>query len=300
MIQSLWLLNLLVGVTAPLPAGDHERAVVVGERSRSYLVHVPATASPPAGFPVVLVFHGLGFDAAGMARFTGMNDKADQAGFVVAYPEGTGSGVVRVFNGGAFKGKLAAELPDDVAMTARLLDDLASVIAVDSRRIFAAGMSNGGMMCYRLAAELPDRIAAVASVAGTMPRGLPAPRIPVPVLHFHGTADRVVPMSGPPDEAAESFDFASVEETIQFWRAANHCSAVPHATKVPDDRPGDLAVVRTEYQTADGDARVVLVTVEGGGHTWPGRPGSLILGRCTQAVSANDWIWTFFQQHPRP
>jgi len=49
-----------------------------------------------------------------------------------------------------------------------------------------------------------------------------------------------------------------------------------------------------------GDAagvQVVLVTVEGGGHTWPGRPGSAALGRSTRNVSANDLIWEFFERH---
>ena len=61
---------------------------------------------------------------------------------------------------------------------ATLLDDLAGVANVDSRRVFATGMSNGGMMCYRLAAELSDRIAAIVAVAGTqcIPNAIPPGR----------------------------------------------------------------------------------------------------------------------------
>jgi polyhydroxybutyrate depolymerase len=43
---------------------------------------------------------------------------------------------------------------------------------------------------------------------------------------------------------------------------------------------------------------VVLVTVEGGGHTRPGRPASAVLGRSTRNVAANDLIWEFFTRHP--
>jgi polyhydroxybutyrate depolymerase len=43
---------------------------------------------------------------------------------------------------------------------------------------------------------------------------------------------------------------------------------------------------------------VVLVTVGGGGHTWPGRLGSAALGHSTRSMSANDLIWEFFERHP--
>ena len=81
---------------------------------------------------------------------------------------------------------------DDVGYVAKLLDDLATVVNVDPRRVYATGMSNGAMMCYRLAAELSDRIAAIAPVAGTMAIEICQPHRPVPVLHFHGTSDGLV------------------------------------------------------------------------------------------------------------
>ena len=79
---------------------------------------------------------------------------------------------------------------------AKLLDDLATVVNVDPRRVYATGMSNGAMMCYRLAAELSDRIAAIAPVAGTMAIETCRPRRPVSVLHFHGTKDTLVLFEG--------------------------------------------------------------------------------------------------------
>ena len=48
--------------------------------TRSYLLHIPPQVSPGKSTPVVLVFHG----AATNANFM-MNQKADAAGFVVAF-----------------------------------------------------------------------------------------------------------------------------------------------------------------------------------------------------------------------
>ena len=104
-------------------------------------------------------------NGAMMARFCGLSEKADQSGFVVVYANGTGSTPLFLYwDSGGVRGRVA----DDVGYTAKLLDDLATVVHVDSKRVFATGMSNGAMMCYRLAAELSDRIAAIAPIAGTM------------------------------------------------------------------------------------------------------------------------------------
>ena len=45
---------------------------------------------------------------------------------------------------------------------------------------------------------------------------------------------------------------------------------------------------------------MVLVVIEGGGHTWlGGDPRVRFLGKATKNVSANDLMWEFFQKYPR-
>jgi polyhydroxybutyrate depolymerase len=44
---------------------------------------------------------------------------------------------------------------------------------------------------------------------------------------------------------------------------------------------------------------VVLVVIEGDGHTWPGmRSPAKILGKSALNISANDLMWEFFEKHP--
>ena len=170
-----------------------------------------------------------------MAKFCGLSEKADQAGFIAVYANGTGSTSLFLYwDAGGVRGRVS----DDVGYVARLLDDLATVVNVDPKRVFATGMSNGAMMCYRLAAELSDRIAAIAAVAGTMAIENCQPRRPVPVLHFHGTKDGLVLFDGPDERIPKNLKFLSVEDTIRAWVKVNGCPPTPVITALPDRPPG--------------------------------------------------------------
>lgn len=155
---------LLALLTAdPLGPGDHARTLKVGDLDRKYLLHVPKQYDSKTPMPVVLAFHGGGANAEGMVKFCGLHDKADEAGFIVVYPSGTGRlEKLLTFNGGNCCGYAMQNNVDDVGFVRSLLDDLATVANIDSKRVFATGMSNGGIISYRLASELSDRIAAIA------------------------------------------------------------------------------------------------------------------------------------------
>ena len=283
---------------APLAAGDYRRELNVGELPRSYLVHVPPGYDPKKPTPVVLAFHGAMMNAATMKSFTGLNRKADAAGFIVVYPNGVGLGEAVLFFNVTVK-SVPGGAPDDVAFTSALLDDLATVVNVDPKRVFATGMSNGGMMCHRLAAELSDRIAAVAPVAGTLGLSDIHPKRPVPVIHFHGTADRVVPWGGPKRLLPPTIRFVGVDETIRKWVEADGCPPEAKVTDIPDAAGDGTTARRITYGPGKGGSEVVLVEIEGTGHTWPGMPPPVsFLGRSTKNVSANDLMWEFFQKHP--
>lgn len=155
-------------------------------------------------------------------------------------------------------------------------------------------------MCYRLAAELSNRIAAIAPVAGTMLLDDAQPARPVPVMHFHGMADRLVPPEGPGRMTPNFLAFHSLDETIAIWCRVNGCTGDPTITKPPKrDEHEDTSVTRKSYGSGTAGAEVILFEIAGGGHTWPGQPSPLkLLGHSTQDISANDLIWEFFERHP--
>src|SRR5437660_516926 len=90
MFLPLTLLTLMAASENQLGPGNHTRSLEVGGRTRTYLVHVPPGYEAQKATPVVLAFHGGGSNAEQMVRFSGLNEKADRAGFLAIYPSGTG------------------------------------------------------------------------------------------------------------------------------------------------------------------------------------------------------------------
>jgi polyhydroxybutyrate depolymerase len=292
-----------MAVTPAPPArsdADRVRAVRVAGRERTYILHVP-----PAGFgrefPVVVAFHGGASNAAAMRRFSALNEKADRAGFVVVYPNGSGRlPRALTWNAGRCCGQASAARIDDVAFTRALLDDLAGIEKVDRSRVFATGMSNGGQMAYRLGVELSDRIAAIAPVAASLEVDVRALARPVPVVHFHGTDDRFLPFGGGAGSRSLSRSaHRGVWRGLDTWARASGCSDRTTSEALPDRREDETTVERHSYAGCPAGAEVVLYLVRGGGHTWPGSPGDVrTLGVTSQDISANDVMWEFFTRHP--
>lgn len=283
-----------------LGPGDHTRELTVGELNRNFLVHIPPQYDANKPTAVVLAFHGGGANAENMTVFSGLNQKADDAGFIVVYPSGTGRlEKFLTFNGGNCCGYAMTNKIDDVAFTRKLLDDLARTVNVDPKRVFATGMSNGAIMSYLLAAELSDRIAAIAPVSGPMGTESCHPQRPVSVIHFHGTDDEHAPFQGGKGKGPSGTTFYSVEHSIEAWVKANGCAREPVITRVADKARDGTTVTRKTYGAGKDGSEVVLVVIEGGGHTWPGqKPRLRTLGKSTQNISANDLMWEFFQKHP--
>jgi polyhydroxybutyrate depolymerase len=300
-IFSMSLLSLLAVAGDKLGPGDHERLLQIGDLHRSYVVHVPPHYDPKIPTAVVLALHGAATNGRMMASYSGLTEKADAAGFAVVYPNGTGTaGILLTWNSGGSRRGGETSTADDMGFLRKLLDDLQTCLTVDAKRVYATGLSNGGMMCYRLASEMSDRIAAIAPVAGTIAVDSYHPKRPVPVIHFHGTADKLVPFAGPQnDSPTRVFGFRSVPETMRILVQCNACDPDPQTTELPDKAHDGTRVTCKVYAAKEGGAEVVLYAIEGGGHTWPGRqPPVRFIGKSTEQISANDLIWEFFQKHP--
>jgi polyhydroxybutyrate depolymerase len=279
------------------PTGEITRTLTHDGLKRSYILYVPASVNWSQPIPLVFVFHGGTGNAESAIRMSGFNQVADQNGFLVAYPNGTGrlsDDKLLTWNGGTCCGFAQQKNIDDVGFVRALVTDLQSLANIDPKRIYASGMSNGGILSQRLACETADIFAAVAPVAGTLNFSPCAPSQPISVIEFHGTGDQHIPYDGGfGPESLVDVDFASVQDSIGFWTSFNGCASQPQTDSFDD--------IKHEVWSGCADSTSVeLYTIIDGGHAWPGgAAGRTDADPPTQTISASQLIWKFFAAHPK-
>jgi len=168
--------------------------VVSSGVTRRYILYVPKSYDRSKATPLVISIHPAATWPAVEVAFSRWSELAERDGFIVVYPAGSG-----VLFGGFGPGPVVwPGEPEDVKFVYDLIDKLQREYNIDPNRIYANGMSNYGDMAIVLSCQLPDRIAAVGSVAGACPQSevLCPNSKPVPIVMFHGTADKLAPYQG--------------------------------------------------------------------------------------------------------
>jgi polyhydroxybutyrate depolymerase len=265
-----------------------------GGLARTYSLHVPAGVEHPSGLVVNL--HAAGATGAGQEALTNYDAVADTYGFVAVYPDGVdlswadGRGASRPDRQGI----------DDVGFLSALIGQLVTDFGVDPGRVFVTGLSAGAFMANRLACDRADLVAAVVPVAGTLGVNVGCnPSRPVSVLQIHGTADPIVPFNGGPMTGrGGASDIISATAMSERWRQVDACPD-PVQDVLPSAGDGTMTSRITSSPCAAGTA-VVLLTVDGGGHTWPSAPDILPgVGSTTHTTNASFASWQFFSAHAR-
>jgi polyhydroxybutyrate depolymerase len=116
--------------------------------------------------------------------------------------------------------------------------------------------------------------------------------VPVPLIAFRGTADEIVPYAGGKVACCGGPVVHSTKADIASWARHNGCRPVPAV-----GRSGQVET--STYTGCAGRADVVLHTIVGGGHTWPGAIALPGLGVTTRDINASQVIWEFFASHPK-
>ena len=270
------------------PSSTHR--VRTGDVVREYRLDLPEAASAGAPAPLIVALHGGGSEPDRFAAITGLGRRGPAAGFAVAYPRGIGG----TWNAGYCCGEPVERGIDDLGFVDAMLEQIGRNPAVDVGRPFATGFSNGGDIAYLLACRRSERFAAIA-VGGT---GLPPdagcrPQRPVSILHFHGTEDPYHPYEGGPSAspAAAGAILRSVPGTIAEWAQHDGCSGATQPVLVRG------AAVCRRRGACDGGSEVVLCTIQGMGHQWPGSPGVLprVLGPPSSDLDATAELLRFFR-----
>jgi polyhydroxybutyrate depolymerase len=177
----------------------------------------------------------------------------------------------------------------DAAFVDALLDDLGARRCIDLARVYATGFSAGAAFTIAYSCAHQDRIAAIATVAVDFQLGCTRGES---ILAFHGTADPAVPyQDGAVGASLPGVHVRGTELNMGDWAALAGCAASPTTTTVGSE------VVQSSWEGCADGHEVVLDTIEGGGHTWPGADPRAGLGLTTQQVSVTDQALAFFGRH---
>jgi polyhydroxybutyrate depolymerase len=213
----------------------------------------------------VVALAGYGQTAEQLASQTRLLARGVAAGVVVVIVEGAGPKRSWNFTG--------ATGYDDLGLLGRVRLLLSTDECVDRDRVVLTGLSDGGDMAAVAGCALPRMFRAVVTVAAsTRPR---SGCLPVRILAIHGDADPLDPYNGGPDGRTGYPAIPPAREAIADWARVDGCTTARDRLTSPTVRIRSFA------------CGAELVTLEGGGHAWPGglavRPS---LGRTSSAYDA--------------
>lgn len=270
-------------------------SIISSGQKREYLLYVPGSYDRTRPTPLVISLHAAALWPAAQRETSQWDKAADQDGFLVVYPSGIAIAPLRIFPGlPVWRVKSEAGQKADARFISDLIDKLEATYNVDPTRIYVNGLSNGGGMAFVLSCTLSDRIAAVGTVAAAqeLPWSWCTDSRPVPTIAFHGTADPLVPYNGGTSPISPIL-FPSVRTWVANWARRNRCGGSPVTSTIATD------VSRIEYTSCADDADVVLYTIQGGGHSWPGgKPmPEWLVGPTTRSIDATSLMWAFFREH---
>ena len=257
--------------------GDVAETISVAGTTRDYRLGVPDDYSRDRPTPLIVNLHGSGSNAIQASVYSDLPRQAGRRGMITVAPDAI-----------AGKWQLGATGTDHDFLMA-LVKNIESRYCIDRDRVFLIGMSLGAWKAAITACTEPDTFAAAVLVAVEVhPPNCP----PVPVLAFHGTADQVVPYgagSGHSFPNSPNAGLPGTHENIASWAKGNSCDPKPEVKKIGAD------VERWTYRNCSAD--LVLYTIVGGGHTWPG--ATVKIGPTTQTIDATRLALDWFQAHPR-
>lgn len=288
-----------------LPPGTSSLPIELSGTTYQVRVHAPA-GGVTAPAPLVLDLHGTDSTGSSQAAISGFDALSDAKGFIVANPS---AGVP--FGAGTFAWNVpgvpltsGANPPagsrDEIAFLSALITTLVDAGCAESGSVAATGYSGGGRMASALACARADLISAVAPVGGVragranptnvsvIEAGSCTPSRPVSVLAVHGTADYTNQYNGNSDRRWGY----SVDTAVTAWAALDSCGAPATLSTVTS------TVTKRSYPGCAESTDVALLTVAGGGHTWPGTSARQD-GVIDRSINASELIWDFFAAHQR-
>jgi polyhydroxybutyrate depolymerase len=178
---------------------------------------------------ILIVLHPIYSSGLAMEAISGLNDVADEQGWVIAYA----NSLYPYWDDGRVEVGIPPELGavDDVGFLDILAESLSNEFVVDS--VFLAGMGNGGSMALRAACEIPERFDAVVVVSSLMwdyqirDCEKQDNEAAVNLLFINGNMDYIYLEEGRSIQShtGDVWTILSANETLDYWAERNNCDS---------------------------------------------------------------------------
>lgn len=253
---------------------EHVLDVNVDGKMRRALVWFP---SGPGPHDVVVNFHEFRSNPRVQVRYSKWADVVTEANVILVAPDAK----YAVWNAGECCGRSVEKHVDDVAFLEAMMTKLDEV-GCTSGRVMATGIGNGGMMAEMWACE-SDHPDAVVSVGGSLQWPECRNKRPIPMMHYHGSADTFIPLDGSRSGLTEQEDIKhTVDDAFAVWAKRNGAK-----------KAGIVEDGKLRCTTWMGAAEMKQCVVLDGTDTWPGAVGSVVESQSPLAdatLGALGWV----------
>ncbi len=190
-MRTALLVILAIMLASPASACGVTTDCQLGERT--YRIHMPERkSSDPVG--AIIFAHGYKGSAAGTMSDKSLLKLADELGVALVAARSTDQDWQ--LPGRPRQTGNTGEI--EFAYFRRLIEELKARHGIDPGKLLMTGFSAGGMLVWNLACHMGGSFAGFAPIAGTfwapVPETCPTPV--VDLIHYHGTADTMVPLAG--------------------------------------------------------------------------------------------------------
>ena len=287
---------------------DHE--VIHDGQVRRFHFFAPGETDDQTSYPLVILLHGHGGSSDQMLGLNNRKapykiwlDVAAREKIFILVPEGVISPDGKLGWNDCRGDVTTNPSTDDVGFILALADAMTRTYSIDAKRMYASGTSNGGHMSFRLAIEAGDKFAAIAPIVASLPSNskCSSPTEAVALLLLNGTDDPILPYHGGLVAGGRG-EVLSTVETIEFWKGVNQNTATPVTETFPDLNTADEStIIQTSHGGDTSVQDVILVTMDGAGHTEPSiaeqysRVFEAIVGIQNHDVEMAELVWHLFQ-----
>jgi len=247
-------------------------SVTAGNLTSDYVVAAPS--NPPADSPIYIALHWAEANGPTLVNRMRLAELAKGRGVTVVAP--TAPGPIQTWGNSVVVP--TSTVADRVAVIDALITQIqngGSAKAASNRPVVIAGVSGGGVLAYEYACAHADRIAGELLVAAEItPSDFSScnPSRPIASVQVMGTNDLVALYNATPVLSA------GAEPVFESLAANNGCdlSKAKTATLPPASSDVGISGIEVKWINAcSSGLGSALVTIQGGGHNWPGSVGPL-------------------------